>query len=178
MSTVPQPEYYLLWKGRQSGPFSLAVIREQLDAGEINRMHQVGVSGRWIVLGEFLEQQDGGPIEARRRAEAAQQQAEAGATRGAVAPRVRRATRRRTRAARRSPATPRRCRKAFFPFALAPPAAAGGRRARLSAASYMPVEAYPPAARIRSTRLSRSVRCALSVSATAGPAVWPSRRSS
>lgn len=69
-------DFFLLWKGRQSGPFSLAGIREQLASGEINRMHQISVGGRWLVLGEFLEQQDGGPVEARRRAEAAQRQAE------------------------------------------------------------------------------------------------------
>jgi len=68
-------DFFLLWKGRQSGPFSLAGIRESLASGEINRMHQISVGGRWLVLGEFLEQQDGGPLEARRRAEAAQYQA-------------------------------------------------------------------------------------------------------
>jgi hypothetical protein len=62
-------EYYLLWKGRQSGPFSLTAIREQLVAGDINRMHQVSVGGRWIVLADFLDQQDGGPMAARRRAQ-------------------------------------------------------------------------------------------------------------
>jgi hypothetical protein len=75
---MSSPEYYLLWKGRQSGPFSLAIIREQLAAGEINRMYQVGIGGRWIMLGEFLVQQDGGPMEARRRAEAAQRQSVSG----------------------------------------------------------------------------------------------------
>ena len=69
-------DYYLLWKGRQAGPFSLAVIREKLATGEINRMHQVSVEGRWVVLGEFLEHYEGG-IEARLRSEAARQQAEA-----------------------------------------------------------------------------------------------------
>jgi hypothetical protein len=69
-------DYYLLWKGRQSGPLSLAVIREKLTAGEINRMHQVGVDGRWVILGEFLDQQDGGPAGVRRRAAEAKRQAE------------------------------------------------------------------------------------------------------
>jgi len=70
-------DYSLLWKGRQSGPFSLAAIRERLTAGEINRMHQINVEGRWLVLGDFLEQQDGGPAEIRRRVEAAQRQTQA-----------------------------------------------------------------------------------------------------
>jgi hypothetical protein len=70
-------DYYLLWKGRQAGPFSLAAIREKLVSGEINRMHQVSVDGRWVVLGDFLEQQEGGPAEVRFRAEVARQQFEA-----------------------------------------------------------------------------------------------------
>ncbi|HEY3900592.1 MAG TPA: DUF4190 domain-containing protein [Chthoniobacter sp.] len=69
-------DYYLLWKGRQTGPFSLAVIREKLDTGEINRMHQIGVEGRWVVLGDFLEQYEGG-METRLRSETARHQAEA-----------------------------------------------------------------------------------------------------
>ena len=69
-------DYYLLWKGRQAGPFSLAAIREKLASGEINRMHQVSVDGRWVVLGEFLENYEGG-VEARLRSEAARQQVEA-----------------------------------------------------------------------------------------------------
>jgi hypothetical protein len=70
-------DYYLLWKGRQAGPFSLAAIREKLSSGEISRMHQVSVDGQWVVLGEFLEKQEGGPAEARFRAEVARQQFEA-----------------------------------------------------------------------------------------------------
>jgi hypothetical protein len=60
----------LLWKGRQSGPFSVAAIREKLGSGEISRMHQVNFNGRWIVLDEFLEKHAGGDPEAQRRAEA------------------------------------------------------------------------------------------------------------
>jgi hypothetical protein len=69
-----RPDLYLLWKGHQSGPFSLAFIRERLTSGEINRMHQVSVDGRWLLLGDFLDQQDGGAAEFRRRAEAAQRE--------------------------------------------------------------------------------------------------------
>lgn len=70
MNTAREPQFLLLWKGRQSGPFSVAVIREKLGAGEISRMHQVEFNGRWIVLDEFLEKHGAGDPEAQRRAEA------------------------------------------------------------------------------------------------------------
>ena len=70
MSTAREPQFLLLWKGRQSGPFSVAVIREKLSSGEVSRMHQVNFNGRWIVLDEFLEKHGGGDPEAQRQAEA------------------------------------------------------------------------------------------------------------
>ena len=73
MSATNEPQYLLLWKGIQSGPFTLALIREKLGACEISRMHQVNSNGRWIVLDEFLEKQ-GGDSDARRRAEAEQRE--------------------------------------------------------------------------------------------------------
>ena len=73
MSTTSEPQYLLLWKGLQSGPFTLALIREKLGAGEISRMHQVHFNGRWIVLDEFLEKQ-AGDSDARRRVEAEQRE--------------------------------------------------------------------------------------------------------
>ena len=66
MSNARAPEYLLLWKGRQSGPFTGPVIREKLDSGEISRMHQVSFNGKWMVLDEFLEKHGGGDPEARR----------------------------------------------------------------------------------------------------------------
>ncbi|MDB6174044.1 MAG: hypothetical protein JWL59_3355 [Chthoniobacteraceae bacterium] len=59
MSNSDEQRFELLWKGRQSGPFSLAVIREKLSAGEISRMHQIQFDGRWMVLDEFLEKHAG-----------------------------------------------------------------------------------------------------------------------
>ena len=69
MSTTREPQFLLLWKGRQSGPFSVAEIREKLSSGEVSRMHQVNFNGKWIVLDEFLEKHGGGDPEAQRRAE-------------------------------------------------------------------------------------------------------------
>lgn len=60
MNPAHEPQFRLLWKGRESGPFSLAAIREMLGAGEISRMHQVDFHGRWLVLDEFLAKHAGG----------------------------------------------------------------------------------------------------------------------
>ena len=76
MSATRDPQYSLLWKGRQSGPFSLAAIREKLGSGEISRMHQVNFNGRWMVLDEFLEKHAGGDPEAQLRAEAEKREAQ------------------------------------------------------------------------------------------------------
>ena len=76
MSTAGEPQFLLLWKGRQSGPFSAAVIREKLSSSEISRMHQVNWNGRWIVLDEFLEKHGGGDPDAQRRADAEKREAQ------------------------------------------------------------------------------------------------------
>ena len=70
MNPTREPQFSLLWKGRQSGPFSVAEIREKLSSGEVSRMHQVNFNGKWIVLDEFLEKHGGGDPETQRRAEA------------------------------------------------------------------------------------------------------------
>jgi Domain of unknown function (DUF4190) len=59
-------QYLLLWKGRQFGPFSMDQIREKLSAGDINRMHQIQVEGRWQILDEYLEKLRGKDLELRR----------------------------------------------------------------------------------------------------------------
>jgi len=66
--------YYLSWKGRPTGPFTLVQVRTQLAAGEISRAHQIGINGGWQLLDEFLTQH---PEEkaAHRVAELQQQEA-------------------------------------------------------------------------------------------------------
>jgi len=59
-------QYMLLWKGRQAGPFSIAQIREKLSAGDINRMHQIHVDGRWQILDDYLEKLRGVDLETKR----------------------------------------------------------------------------------------------------------------
>jgi hypothetical protein len=54
MSSESGP-YRLLWKGRESGPFPLEEIEARLVAGEISRLHQIQVNGRWQILDDFLE---------------------------------------------------------------------------------------------------------------------------
>ena len=46
--------YFLTWKGSRTGPFSIEQVRAQLAAGEISRMHRIGVNGGWQLLDEFL----------------------------------------------------------------------------------------------------------------------------
>lgn len=55
MSSPAASTFLLRWKGAESGPFSLEEIRELLAAGEISRMHQVQVNGRWKLLDDFAE---------------------------------------------------------------------------------------------------------------------------
>ena len=55
MSSPAASTFLLRWKGAGSGPFSIEEIRELLAAGEISRMHQVQVNGRWKLLDDFRE---------------------------------------------------------------------------------------------------------------------------
>jgi hypothetical protein len=52
---APDDQYLLLWKGRQSGPFSLEQIRGKLYEGEISRIHQMCVNGAWQLVDDFFE---------------------------------------------------------------------------------------------------------------------------
>jgi hypothetical protein len=76
-------QYLLLWKGRQSGPFDIARIQEMLLAGDINRMHQIHIDGRWQILDDFLEKLRGADLEAKR---AEEQQVREAATRRQIEP--------------------------------------------------------------------------------------------
>ncbi|HEY2342715.1 MAG TPA: DUF4190 domain-containing protein [Chthoniobacteraceae bacterium] len=53
--SAAQEKHFLLWKGKQSGPFGLEEIETKLRSGEISRMHQISVNGGWQVLDDFLE---------------------------------------------------------------------------------------------------------------------------
>jgi Domain of unknown function (DUF4190) len=55
MSSPAASLFLLRWKGTESGPLSIHEIREQLEAGEISRLHQVQVNGRWKLLDDFVE---------------------------------------------------------------------------------------------------------------------------
>ena len=55
MSAPTASTFLLRWKGAESGPFSIEEIRELLDAGDISRLHQVQVNGRWKLLDDFAE---------------------------------------------------------------------------------------------------------------------------
>lgn len=47
--------YTLQWRGRQTEPMSLDVIREALETGDIHSMYQIDDHGRWRLLRDFLE---------------------------------------------------------------------------------------------------------------------------
>ena len=55
MSSPAASTFLLRWKGTESGPFSIEEIRELLAAGDISRLHQVQVNGRWKLLDDFAE---------------------------------------------------------------------------------------------------------------------------
>ena len=55
MSAPAASTFLLRWKGAEAGPFSIEEIRELLEAGEISRLHQVQVNGRWKLLDDFAE---------------------------------------------------------------------------------------------------------------------------
>ena len=45
--------FYLRWRGRTSGPFSVAEIEHKLARQEIGLLHEVSCQGRWIRLRDF-----------------------------------------------------------------------------------------------------------------------------
>jgi len=47
--------YPIRWRGRESGPFSLADIEERLDAHEIGLWHEIQHEGTWVTLKEFID---------------------------------------------------------------------------------------------------------------------------
>ena len=135
-------------------------------------MHQINVDGRWLVLGDFLEQQDGGPAEIRRRVEAAQRQTQAvqreeqlrheyesqlaaqRAGRGALRERL-------TEAEKRSSRSPARPGAPLPPDAPPPPSMIPcdpGNPGGVSDAKLRPGQVGPAAAGIRLVRVSRVLR--------------------
>lgn len=63
--------YILDWRGTQRGPWSIAEIETQLQAGEINSLYSIHVDGKWVVLREFLEHERTAAALARKQAQAA-----------------------------------------------------------------------------------------------------------
>ncbi len=49
------PSFPLRWRGRTSGPFSIADIEERLDAHEIGLWHEIEHEGRWVTLKDFID---------------------------------------------------------------------------------------------------------------------------
>ena len=55
--------YLLRWRGKTSGPFSLAEIEYKLRRQEIGLLHEIGSGGRWIKLRDFKSGYGYGPLE-------------------------------------------------------------------------------------------------------------------
>ena len=47
--------YSIRWRGRETGPFSVADIEERLDAHEVGLWHEILHKGRWVTLKDFIE---------------------------------------------------------------------------------------------------------------------------
>lgn len=50
------PAYSMRWRGRETGPFSIADIEERLDAHEVGLWHELFHNGRWVTLKEFIDE--------------------------------------------------------------------------------------------------------------------------
>jgi hypothetical protein len=70
MSEAAEPQFFIAWKGANMGPFTLAQIQEKLAAGEVSRMHQVQVGGRWLSVDEFLSKHESSERQAAKAKEA------------------------------------------------------------------------------------------------------------
>ncbi|MDF1862313.1 MAG: RDD family protein [Verrucomicrobiales bacterium] len=50
--------FLIKWKGRQTGPFSEAELREMLANREVKSLHEVQVAGEWKTLRSFFKERD------------------------------------------------------------------------------------------------------------------------
>jgi hypothetical protein len=46
--------FFLSWRGRQTGPYSLQQIQELMGSGDISGLHLVMHHGKWMMVDEFL----------------------------------------------------------------------------------------------------------------------------
>lgn len=65
---MSETQHQLQWRGRAVGPWSLAQIREALEAGTIHSLYRICVEGEWMSLRDYLEEVDAADL-ARRAAE-------------------------------------------------------------------------------------------------------------
>ena len=78
-SSQPDTTTYILrWRGREEGPYSLAVIDAKLSSNDIGMFHEILADGRWRSLKTFLEEQEAArraaQVEQERQARLAQEQ--------------------------------------------------------------------------------------------------------
>ncbi len=55
---MAQDTYYLQWRGQRLGPWTYEEVRAALLSGDIHSMHQIHVNNAWMLLRDFVEQQE------------------------------------------------------------------------------------------------------------------------
>ena len=72
-------QYYILWRGQTTGPFTFDQIKQQLDQGRISLSHQVNDGGNLIFVEDFLDEKQAevDQIKAEQEAMAAEAKAQA-----------------------------------------------------------------------------------------------------
>lgn len=51
---LPVETFFLRWRGRQEGPYPLAVIEEKLSTNQIGLLHEINRNSQWLTLREFM----------------------------------------------------------------------------------------------------------------------------
>jgi rubrerythrin len=50
--------FLIRWRGRQEGPYAVAVIEAKLAANQIGLLHEISHNGQWITLRDYLAERD------------------------------------------------------------------------------------------------------------------------
>ena len=66
-------QYYVVWQGQSTGPFSFEQIKQQVEQGQISLSHQINDGGNMVFAEDFLEKKE---AEAQAQAAAEQSQIE------------------------------------------------------------------------------------------------------
>lgn len=84
-----ESQHQLQWRGKSYGPWTYAEIQERLREGEIHSLHQVQVDGAWMLLRDYIENQEAEARLQRAAEMAAQIRAQESAKKQSAKPLVR-----------------------------------------------------------------------------------------